>query len=197
MRSVSHCIAGLTSLLLVACSSQEQPIDVAEVAGGQLFAMERLVVEDDTYRQLTNTLGKVEASEQNGVVTLSLSLEGFEPGTSHAVHLHNGTCESPGMHWNQNSQESFCGKESMGFPWMRSYAGDIGNVTVDGEGKAIFMLQTDLWTLNTGDDSDILGKVIVIHQYAEDLTSECFILTAHDHAGNPKIACGTIAPASD
>lgn len=172
--------------------AEEQVADADLLAGGQLFAVERTVVETDTYQQLEYVQGQVQASEAHGIVTLTLSLEGFEPHSSHAVHLHAGSCENPGEHWNQNSTESFCGRESLGFPWMRSKAGDIGNVTVDESGRAIFSLQTDLWTLNTGLDSDILGRVIVVHQFAEDLTSECFVLTAHDHAGNPKVACSQI-----
>jgi len=162
------------------------------LAGGQLLAVERTVIETDTYRRLSKPKGQVDVSEDNGIVSLTLRLSDFEPNSSHAVHLHNGSCENPGTHWNQNTNDSFCGRESLGFPWMRSKAGDIGNVTVDEQGNAIFSIQTDLWTLNTGLDSDIVGKVIVIHQFAEDLTSSCFILTAHDHAGNPKIACGDI-----
>ena len=176
---------------LLACTDdQESPAKM--VAGGELFAVERTVIETDTYRQLSSAKGAVDVSENNGIVSLTLRLSGFDPNSSHAVHLHNGSCEDPGAHWNQNTNESFCGRESLGFPWMRSKAGDIGNVTVDEDGEAIFNIQTDLWTLNTGLDSDIIGKVIVVHQYAEDLTSACFVLTAHDHAGNPKIACGDI-----
>ncbi len=176
---------------LLACAEEQTPNSPVK-AGGSLFAVERVEVESDTYQQLTALRGSVEVTAESNIVTLTMTLTGLEPGTSHAVHLHDGTCESPGAHWNQNTMDSFCGRESMGFPWNRNMAGDIGNVTVDNKGEGMFMLQTDLWSLNTGLDSDIVGKVLVVHQYAEDLSSACYILSAHDHSGNPKIACGDI-----
>ena len=173
--------------------SCQDPVDnrVDQVtAGGDLLALEALG--DDQYLTTSLSKGRVSASTKGNVVTLNIELDGFSANSSHAIHLHNGSCEDPGAHWNQNSTKSFCAEESLGLQWRKSYAGDIGNISTDSQGHGYLTLSTDLWTLNTGLDSDILNKVLVIHERAEDFGPECFILTAHDHDGNSKIACGRI-----
>lgn len=147
---------------------------------------------EDKYLVTSTQLGNVTASQNGRVVTLTIELNDFTANTSHAIHLHNGSCEDPSTHWNQNSERSFCSEESLGVLWRKSYAGDIGNITTDSQGQGYLSFSTDLWTLNTGLDSDILNKVLVIHERAEDFGPECFILTAHDHDSNTKIACGRI-----
>ncbi|MDW3196115.1 MAG: superoxide dismutase family protein [Cytophagales bacterium] len=177
-------------LFLMGCPDPaDRPVE-REIAGGELNALEALG--DDQYITTSVNKGQVSAATEGNVVTLTIELDGFTANTSHAIHLHNGSCEDPGAHWNQNSSKSFCAEESLGVAWRKSYAGDIGNITTDSQGRGYLRLSTDLWTLNTGLDSDILNKVLVIHERGEDFGPECFILTAHDHDGNSKIACGRI-----
>lgn len=188
----------MKSLLLVAVSvlsivSCTDPVDnrVDQVSAvGELMALEELG--NDQYITTSVNKGHVSASAEGNVVTLTIELDGFTANTAHAIHLHNGSCEDPGAHWNQNSSRSFCAEESLGVQWRKSYAGDIGNISTDSNGHGYLRLSTDLWTLNTGLDSDILNKVLVIHERAEDFGPECFVLTAHDHDGNSKVACGRI-----
>ena len=152
----------------------------------------------DSYRISNQQLGRVEAiTEHNNIVALTIQITGLQPNSSHALHLHDGSCEEPGAHWNQGSDESFCGRESLGFPWFKSKAGDIGNVIADENGEAHFIFKTDLWSLNTGLHTDILDKVLIIHAQADDFGPECFLLSTHDHFSNTKIACGRILPVVD
>ncbi len=177
-------------LVLAACVDPVENRVDKESARADLLALEALG--NDQYITTSTNKGQVSASKEGNVVTLTIELDGFSANTSHAIHLHNGSCEDPGAHWNQNSSRSFCAEESLGVQWRKSYAGDIGNISTDSKGNGFLRLSTDLWTLNTGLDSDILNKVLVIHERAEDFGPECFILTAHDHDGNSKIACGRI-----
>lgn len=186
MKKFSFLVA---TLLLLGCTDPaDQPVQ--DSAGADLLALEALG--DDLYLTTSSRKGLVSVEADHRVVTLTIELDGFPANSSHAIHLHNGSCEDPGAHWNQNSSKSFCGEESLGVQWRKSYAGDIGNISTDSDGHGFLKLTTDLWTLNTGLDSDILNKVLVIHERAEDFGPECFILTAHDHEGNSKVACGRI-----
>lgn len=177
-------------LFLSGCTDPVDNRVSQEIAGGELKALEALG--NDQYISTSLNKGQVSASTEGNVVTLTIELDGFTANTTHAIHLHNGSCEDPGAHWNQNSSRSFCAEESLGVQWRKSYAGDIGNIATDSQGRGYLRLSTDLWTLNTGLDSDILNKVLVIHERGEDFGPECFILTAHDHDGNSKVACGRI-----
>lgn len=177
-------------LFLLGCTDPVGQREEQEIAGGELLALEALG--NDEYITTSISKGQMNATTEGNVVTLTIELDGFTANTSHAIHLHTGSCEDPGTHWNQNSSKSFCAEESLGVQWRKSYAGDIGNITTDSQGRGYLRLSTDIWTLNTGLDSDILNKVLVIHERAEDFGPECFILTPHDHDGNSKIACGRI-----
>ena len=180
----------LIALLVLGCTDPVEQHTDRTSAEGELMALEALG--NDQYISTSTSKGRVSAFTEGNVVTLTIELDGFPANTAHAIHLHNGSCEDPGAHWNQNSSRSFCAQESLGVQWRKSYAGDIGNISTDSQGHGYLRLSTDLWTLNTGLDSDILNKVLVIHERAEDFGPECFILTAHDHDGNSKIACGRI-----
>ena len=184
-------VFGLVMLgLLIGCRESTESRAPEFQAGTDLLSLEDLG--EDTYVVTSTTRGSVQASQQGNVVTLTIEIHGFPANSAHAIHLHNGSCEGPGTHWNQNSERSFCAEESLGVLWRKSYAGDIGNITTDSNGNGYLRFSTDLWSLNTGLDSDILNKVMVIHQRAEDFTPNCYILSAHDHASNTKVACGRI-----
>lgn len=189
MKSTVYLSIGLL-LAFGSCKDNIQETPAAPQAVAELLSLEDLG--EDTYLVTSDQKGRVSASQQGNIVTLTIELDGFPANTSHAIHLHNGSCEDPGTHWNQNSDQSFCSAESLGVLWRKSYAGDIGNISTDSNGHGYLSFSTDLWTLNSGLDSDILEKVMVIHARAEDFGPECYILTAHDHASNTKIACGRI-----
>jgi len=75
--------------------------------------------------------------------------------------------------------------------WSKPKAGDLGNIFINDAGVGDFSLQTDLYTIGSNDASDIVGKIIYIHEVAENFKQECFEDHKHDH-NNKKIACGTI-----
>jgi Cu-Zn family superoxide dismutase len=120
-----------------------------------------------------------------------ISLEGFAPNTIHAVHMHHGSCEQPKHHWNAGSEENFCNRRSLNVPWAKPYAGDVGNVSVGYDGTGSLTIKTNLWSIGSNDEKDILGLQVIVHEGYEDFTSECD--PNHDHIHeNDKLACGTI-----
>lgn len=130
---------------------------------------------------------------QDGVTTLDINVSGMVPNSSHAMHLHQGTVEEPGRHWNQGKFVTFCDTKSLGEFWLKPFAGDIGNIEIDAEGNGLFKVKTDLWRLGTGDDLDIAGTVLFIHEKFEDFGNECDPSHGHDHGHtNTKIAGGTV-----
>lgn len=130
--------------------------------------------------------GSIRFVEENGTVTMTANLKGLTEGT-HAIHIHeNGNCDSrdgssAGGHWNPTSDEH--GDWGDGSYHM----GDIGNLETDSEGITIKEFSTDQWCLDCDDDSkNIVGKSVIVHAKADDLTSQ------PSGAAGARVACGVI-----
>lgn len=148
---------------------------------------------ENIYNVQEREVGIARFGQFGNVVSLEITLTGMTPNTSKAVHIHNGSVSEPGRHWNQGSFYAFCNERSLGQLWAKPFAGDVGNVPVDADGIGRLVIQTDLWALNTGDEKDILNKVIIIHDDPEDFVEECDPNHPHNHIhSNPKIGGGTI-----
>ncbi|MEP5610865.1 MAG: superoxide dismutase family protein [Cyclobacteriaceae bacterium] len=178
---------------LVSCSSDDETI----VPPGPITpatADINFVTSDDGENYTKGELmGNVNVQFQDGITTMVISVTNMEPNSSHAMHLHMGSLEVPGRHWNQNVLTAFCNEESMGSVWAKPFAGDVGNIEIDENGNGSFTIQTDLWTLGEGEDSDIENTVLFIHQSEEDFLNECDPNHGHTHGHvNAKIAGGTI-----
>jgi len=186
-------IALILLLFLVGCSNDEE----APPLPGPIMpatADINFVTSDDGENYTKGELmGTVSLQYQDGVTTMIVSVSNMEPNSSHAMHLHMGSLEVPGRHWNQNVLTSFCNKESIGNLWAKPFAGDVGNIEIGETGNGSFTIQTDLWTLGEGEDSDIENTVLYIHQSEEDFLNECDPNHEHNHGHvNAKIAGGTI-----
>ncbi len=121
----------------------------------------------------------------DGTVSLELHLHGLPPGV-HAVHIHEfGDCSaedaaSAGGHWNPTgAPHGRWGAEAF-------HLGDIGNVEADAEGHASLTLTTDLWSIGTGEANDIADRALVVHEKADDFTSQ------PTGAAGGRIGCGVI-----
>lgn len=103
-----------------------------------------------------------------------------------AVHIHeHGACgnmgKQAGGHWNPtNTNHGKWGSSSY-------HAGDIGNITLDGNGKGTMELESDLWSLRGEAETNILNKAIIVHSGVDDHASQ--------PAGNSgeRIGCGLIS----
>ena len=149
---------------------------------------------DETVYEKGEWTGNAEFVYQDGVTSLKVSLSGMEPNTSHAMHLHDGSLEEPGRHWNQGKFVAFCKELSLGEVWAKTFAGDIGNIEIDAEGNGTFTIKTDFWSLGTDDEKDISGTVLFVHEKFEDFANECDPGHSHPPHGhtNAKIAGGTV-----
>jgi len=182
-------------LLLFACSSDPTEEFIPEIsAEAELFAIEG--VGDNQFTVSETRIGTAVFGQSQDRVRLTISLWGMTPNSAKAVHIHNGSLEAPGRHWNQGYLFAACDSVSLGSRWDKPFLGDVGNVSIDDEGNGEFTLFTDLWRINSGDNNDILDKVIIIHEDPQDFSNECTPNHIHDHT-NQKIAGGAIRLISD
>jgi len=178
----------IAGMLILGCSEEKKQERMT--AEANIYATTQN--EDGSFTMSSELYGKAFFIEDNGVVSINITTEKEMANPLQAVHLHFGSCESPGMHWNyENGEGTFCRSLSMGEPWGRPKAGDIGNLERGSDGKGSFELATDLWSLTSNDEKNILGAVLIVHQNFEDFAQECFENHTHMH-NNPKIACGSV-----
>ena len=115
--------------------------------------------------------GVVLFDEAGGKVTIRAHIEGLEPGSEHAIHIHQyGDARSPdgksaGGHYNPE------GHPHAGPSASKRHAGDLGNLKADQNGVADYELVVDNITI-AGSHNPIIGRAIIIHAGADDLKSQ-------------------------
>ncbi len=127
----------------------------------------------------------------DGMVMISVTVEGLAPG-EHGIHIHEtGTCapaglepfSSAGGHYNSTGGSHGGPDDPM------AHAGDFGNLTVAEDGTGMLELSTDRFTLSEGPTSlfDEDGSSIVVHEMTNDLMT--------DPAGmsGARVTCGVVA----
>lgn len=131
--------------------------------------------------------GSVVFSEQDGIVSLNANLSGLEPGT-HAIHIHEkADCSSEdatssGGHWNPTFKNHGKWDDPAGY-----HKGDIGNFDADADGNGFVSMKTSEWCIGCDDpNKNILGKAIIVHQGADDFTSQ------PSGAAGARVSCGGI-----
>jgi len=140
-------------------------------------------------RSGSKATGKVTFTERDGKVSMKVVVNGLTPG-EHAIHLHEkGDCSaadaaSAGGHWNPSEEDH--GK------WGHApfHHGDIGNLVANEKGKATVTVQSELWTIGDGKLSDVVGHAVIVHDKADDFTTQ-----PTGNAGG-RVACGVIKKAS-
>ncbi len=192
---LKYALLVVSTPLLSLFSCQKNNTDEIEIVASA--TLEMVMLNEDLSYQVTDTeIGIIRFKQKEDVVSIDLEVTNFPEGQLsyyHAIHIHNGTCESPLSHWNlgKDLDYNFCNVLSMDEVWAKPKAGDLGNVFINEAGMGDFSLQTDLYTVGSNDASDIVGKIIYIHEVAENFSQECFEGHNHNH-NNKKIACGTI-----
>jgi Cu-Zn family superoxide dismutase len=171
-------------MLLAGCRKEDQPEPHVPTALADIYTL-------DTSNS-PKRVGAAFFDQQDGIVTLNLKVAGLPAGGSHAVHLHEGSCENPGMHWNGGSSDSYCQVPNLDGTWGRPYLGDIGNIEIRSDGTGTLTLKTNLWAIGDGSPLDVIGKMIMLHEQPEDFMMECDPNHQNHPHNNPKIACGAI-----
>lgn len=133
--------------------------------------------------------GTVSFVQRGNTVTVEARVTGLSPGL-HGFHIHEkGDCRaadasSAGGHFNPG------GVPHAGPDSATRHAGDLGNITADANGTAVYKAQVTGISLGAGEDS-IIGRAVIVHANADDLKTQ--------PAGNagPRLACGLISKSAD
>lgn len=139
-----------------------------------------------TTKNSNNVSGIVTFTEKDGIVEMLAEIEGASEG-NHAIHIHAiGDCSaddatSAGGHWNPTKEDHGAWGSA---PFHR---GDIGNISIDSNGKGSISRETNLWCLGCNDETkNIVGKAIIIHERPDDFLSQ------PSGAAGLRIGCGEI-----
>jgi Cu-Zn family superoxide dismutase len=129
--------------------------------------------------------GHVMLKEAKGGITLTAEVTNVPPG-KHGFHIHeNGSCaeagKAAGGHFNPDKVEhGFIPKNGH----MHSHAGDMGNITINKDGKGTLKIFLEGLTLSEGKYA-VNGKAIILHEKEDDFGQPT------GNAGG-RIGCGII-----
>lgn len=132
--------------------------------------------------------GRVSFHEVEGKTYVRGDINGLPSNRQFGFHVHEkGDCSaadftSAGGHFNPGA------KPHGHYDKPESHAGDLPNLSSNGEGVAVFSYTTAALTVAPGPRS-VIDRAVVVHQSADDYASQ--------PAGNsgPRIACGIIRAA--
>jgi Cu-Zn family superoxide dismutase len=125
------------------------------------------------------------SAQKDGTVQVVADLDGFDPNSTHAIHIHEtGDCSAPdamsaGAHYNPEAKPH-------GLPPAdERHAGDLGTLTADAAGSAHYTITVNNISLSNG-KNPILGKAVIVHAKPDD---------GSQPAGNAgaRLGCGVIA----
>ncbi len=134
-----------------------------------------------------NVTGTIAFHRAGAQVRVVADLAGFKPNSIHGIHFHeSGDLSAPdlssaGGHFNPTNMPH-AGPDD-----AKHHAGDLGNITADGQGKVHKEWMLSGITLGSG-KTDVIGKSVIIHSGADDLKSQ----PSGDSGG--RIAGGVIEP---
>lgn len=133
----------------------------------------------------SESTGDVTFYEEGGQIRMEITVSNTRPEGLHGIHIHQtADCSaddgsSAGGHWNPAGAEHG--------PFESGHLGDLGNIEVDAKGNGTLSITTTMaqWSVGSGDDSDLAGRAIILHEREDDLS------TSPDPG--PRVGCGEIA----
>lgn len=207
MNHTSLCIALIAALFAAGCDRRAEPETApapeasapapapapapVEPAVSPVVTSETSITASTT---LTPTMGNTAGGQitftpENGAVRLRGALSGLAPNTGHGFHVHEtGDCSAPdassaGAHFNPDGHPHGNAIANT----APHHAGDIPNVSADAQGNASVDALIQNVGLGSNDARDIVGKALVVHEKADDYT------TQPSGDSGARIACGVIA----
>lgn len=186
------------AVLLTACS-KEQPAGAPRTPDAAPPTAAEKATPAEPASEAAAQIAPTQGNTVNGSVALAQSAEGvhitgsvqgLKPDADFGFHVHEkGDCSAPdgssaGGHFNPTQAQH--GNPASG----AHHAGDMMNIHSNGEGIAQVDTTAAGTTLHGGAATDIMGKAIVVHESADDYTTQ--------PSGNSgkRVACGVIAAPS-
>ena len=133
--------------------------------------------------------GTVTFVQRGSTVVVDAHISGLSPGL-HGFHVHEkGDCRaqdasSAGDHFNPSSAPHG------GPQTAQRHAGDLGNLTADPNGVAVYHVEVTGMSLDSGSNS-IIGRAVIVHAAPDDL------LTQPSGNSGARVACGLISKSDD
>jgi Cu-Zn family superoxide dismutase len=133
--------------------------------------------------------GTVNFVQRGDVVHVDARITGLTPGL-HGFHIHEkGDCRAPdgssaGGHFNPS------GAPHAGPDNTSRHAGDLGNISANASGVAVYKAEITGITLDAGSTS-IVGRSVIVHANADDMRTQ-----PSGNAG-ARVACGLISKSPD
>jgi Cu-Zn family superoxide dismutase len=140
----------------------------------------------------SNVTGTAKFVLSGKLVKLVVEVSGAEPGMR-GVHIHqNPDCTavdgtSAGAHWNPDNHVHGSGTADAG---ATSHLGDLGNITIAGDGKGKLEISKPEWTLGDGAATDVVGHSVIVHKNTDDLVTNAS--DAGPGMSGARLACGVI-----
>ena len=140
--------------------------------------VEKVAVAVISEKDGSSLTGKAIFTEMSGLVHVQIEIQNASPGL-HAAHLHIGSCTNVGPHWHPMGVPA----GTVGVPVAEATpemppigVGEIANIPVNEDGTGVLEFTTPLWSLGGDPNTDILGKLILIHE-----TGDTFQTNPHAH----------------
>ncbi|KAI1291761.1 Superoxide dismutase [Halotydeus destructor] len=137
------------------------------------------------------TIGSIEFTQIGDHVQIRGLVHGLKPSPSglHGFHIHehgdhSRGCTSGGEHFNPLGLDHGDMRDTV------RHVGDLGNVRVDRDGKAQFLLNDNVISLNG--PFSVIGRSIVIHEKEDDLGRGLDAESRKSGNSGGRIACGII-----
>lgn len=161
----------ITTGLLSGCERVQTQVITTE-------PVENLAIAVISEKDGSGLTGKATFSDMDGLVHVRIEIQNATPGL-HAAHLHIGSCTDVGPHWHPMGVPA----GTIGVPVAEATpdmppigVGEIGNIPVGKDGTGILEFTTPLWSLGGNPNTDILGKLLLIHE-----TGDTFQTNPHAH----------------
>ena len=164
----------ITMFCAIACFAHAQEVTKASAQ-----------LESKSGSQVTGTITFTKVGDDVQVVA---DVQNLKPG-KHGIHIHEkGDCSAPdamsaGGHFNPGGHQH-------GAPDAKEHhAGDLGNMTVAGDGTGSLMIHSSDLSI-AGSDNSVVGHAIIVHEKADDF------VTQPTGAAGGRIGCGVIVSGS-
>lgn len=175
MNTRSYVYTALIILTAVAClgtGCEKIPSQITTVELVDKIAVATLYEENGS-----GLTGTATFTEMDGMVHVFIEIQGATSGL-HAIHLHTGSsCDDIGPHWHPMGIPA----GTPGIPVVQATlntppigVGEVGNISVGEDGTGTLEFQTPFWSLGGDPNTDILGKLMMIHE-----TGDTFLTNPH------------------
>ncbi len=162
----------ITACFVIGC--ERIPTEVITTAPVNKVALANISAIDES-----NLTGAAAFTEIDSGLHVVIEIQHAVPGL-HAAHLHIGSCADIGPHWHPVDVPA----GTVGVPVAEATldiqpigVGEIGNISVGEDGTGVLEFTTPFWSVGGDPNTDILGKLILIHE-----TGDTFQTNPHTHS---------------